>query len=855
MSSLDFESRAVAVQAGDTVASALFRAGVRTFSRSFKYHRRRGLYCLTGDCPNCLVNVDGEPCVRACTHPAEGVRRVKRENGWPSVERDFLALADRFHFLLPVGFYYKALLQPRWLWPAVEPLFRKIAGLGEIDVSAAPDDRELRNLHADVLVIGGGVAGLAAAHQAAEAGMSVILCDEDRIGARVPPGRTRSRIDQLAAELRGKPGVTLLESAPAIGIYEGPLVPVDSPVFLNLVHPGRVVVATGAVETHDVFPGGDLPGVWLGRGAARMAGVHKVAPGRKAVVVGAHHEVDDQVAILESIGVETTAAGDVRIEGALGRKSVLAVSLEGRGRLSCDALVISRAFAPRDSLLRQGQGLPVVGAGQVVLPGCSLEEAEASGRQAVSGKASAPLAPPAPIRGRAGFVCLCEDVAVEDLELAWAEGFQSTELLKRYTTTTMGPCQGTLCHAHMQQFVAGKAGASKIASGPTTARPPVRGITVEHAASGERAEVHQRTALHQRHLSMGATMEPTGPWRRPQHYGKVEDEYWAVRRSVSVMDVGTLGKFLVGGPDVVEYLERLYPCSVRDLAAGRIRYALLLGQHGFVIDDGLICALDGGRYYLTFTTGGADQAEAYLRDWIETWGLEVYLVNRTAALGAINVAGPKARELLSKLSKDPLDNPAFPYLHHREIEVAGVPSRAIRLGFVGELSYELHHPSSRSVELWDSLLEAGKDLNIRPHGLDALRLLRLEKGHVIVGQDTDYDSTPAKIGMPWAVKSSKPYFVGRTALQRIQEVPMHRRLIAVRFEGQPPVEGSPLSAGGQHVGHLTSSRFSPVLGCGVALGWSLRAGADFPDTVEVNGSRGSVVHGPFYDPAGEKLRA
>ena len=297
MSSFDFESRPVAVQAGDTVAAALFRAGVRTFSRSFKYHRRRGLYCLSGDCPNCLVNVDGEPGVRACTHPAEGVKRVRRENGWPSVEHDFLALADRFHFLLPVGFYYKGMLHPRWLWPAVEPLFRRVAGIGEIDMSAAPSDREVRNLHADVLVIGGGVAGLAAAAQAADAGMSVIVCDENRIGAGVPPGRTRTRIDELAAELRVKTGVTLLESAPAIGIYEGPLVPVDSADFLQLVHPGQVVVATGAVETHDVFAGGDLPGVWLGRGASRMAGVHRIAPGSRAVVVGAHHEVEDQVAM------------------------------------------------------------------------------------------------------------------------------------------------------------------------------------------------------------------------------------------------------------------------------------------------------------------------------------------------------------------------------------------------------------------------------------------------------------------------------------------------------------------------------------------------------------------------------
>src|SRR6185437_4243895 len=158
---------------------------------------------------------------------------------------------------------------------------------------------------------------------------------------------------------------------------------------------------------------------------------------------------------------------------------------------------------------------------------------------------------------------------------------------------------------------------------------------------------------------------------------------------------------------------------------------------------------------------GAATAEATLRDWAETWGLEVHLIDLTAAWGAVNVAGPRSRELLQRLGADPLDNDSFPYLRHRELTVAGVPCRAIRLGFVGELSYELHHASDRSVELWDALLEAGRDLEIRPHGLDALRLLRLEKGHIIIGQDTDFDATPGKLNMDWAVKLVKPWFVGK----------------------------------------------------------------------------------------------
>ena len=192
---LDFEGRPVPVAPGDTVASALYRAGVRVFTRSFKYHRRRSLYCLTGDCPNCRVTVDDESGVRACVTEARPGLRVRREGGLPSVERDVLAVLDRLHWLLPVGFYYKTLLRPRWAWPLAEPWIRRLAG-GGIGPSHRPaQDREARHVHPDVVVIGAGVAGLSAALAAAEAGRSVVICDEGRIGDKIAPGIDRERVD------------------------------------------------------------------------------------------------------------------------------------------------------------------------------------------------------------------------------------------------------------------------------------------------------------------------------------------------------------------------------------------------------------------------------------------------------------------------------------------------------------------------------------------------------------------------------------------------------------------------------------------------------------------------------------
>lgn len=854
----EFEGRRVPIHGGDTVASALFRTGVRVFSRSFKYHRRRGLYCLTGDCPNCLVNVDGEPCVRACVTAAAPGQRVRRETGWPSADRDVLGVLDRMHSLLPVGFYYKTLLRPRWLWPLVEPWVRRVAGLGRAPTGRIPEAREARHLHPDVMVIGAGVAGLAAALAAAESRKTVVLCDEGRLGETLPPGAARTRIDQLAAAVAAQDAITLLEQSPAIGIYEGPLVVLNEARFLHLVHPARVIVATGAAEEHGVFDGNDLLGVWLGRGAARLAGAHGVLPGRRVVLVGDGAEAREHVETLRAAGAEVTEAAGARVVAAHGRHAVRAVELEegsGSRRHPCDALVLSTGLAPRDGLVRQAGGLPVVAAGDVASPGASLADAEASGRRAGLGEEAEPVASPLPGTPRAGIVCLCEDVGVGELEHAWYEGFRSTEIIKRYTTATMGPCQGAMCLRHLRAFVAAGEGATGLGDGPTNARPPARGITLEQAASGVGRELHQETALHERHLELGATMEPAGVWRRPQRYSGVEEEYWAVRKAVSVMDVGTLGKFLVAGRDATEFLERLYPCNVRDLEAGRVRYALLLGEHGFVVDDGIVCSLGGGRWYVTFTSSGAAAAEATLRDWIETWGLHVYLIDLTAARGAINVAGPRSRELLQRLSDDPLDNESFPYLRHREITVAGVDCGAIRLGFVGELSYELHHPSSRSVDLWDALLATGSDLGIKPHGLDALRLLRLEKGHIIIGQDTDFDATPAKLNMAWATKLEKPMFVGKRGVERAAAHEMERKLVAVEFRGKTPPEGAALKVGGRYVGQLSSSGYSHALGHGVGLGWVSRVNGSFPTRVETDGVLGTVVDHAFYDPHGALLRA
>lgn len=885
MTTFDFEGRAIVLQENDSVATALYRAGVRIFSRSFKFHRKRGLYCLTGDCPNCLMTIDGEPAVRACCTPAADAREVHRGNAWPSAEHDAMSVLWYLRALLPVGFYYKSMIRPRWLWPRAERVIRRVAGLGTVSRSLAPAKREQMNHHPDLLVIGGGLAGLAAALAAAERGESVLLAEEGAIGERFAPGATRDRVAALHASLARRRSVTLLQRATAVGIYQGPQVPVVGKDFLHLVHPARIVVATGAVERHAVFPGSDLPGVWLGRGAAQLVGVHGMMPGRRIVVIAATREGLEHLETLRehatrsgnsavvaavvpaALAIKVPAGIEVIVDGAVekakGRSTVRAVVIQsprGRRTITCDALVLSLGLQPRDGLLRQAAGDPVQGAGEVLLPGCSPEVAEASGHEAAfgeqHGEPSPNELPPAPA---SGFVCLCEDVLAEELEHAWHEGYRSTELLKRYSTTTMGACQGALCHPQLRAFVCARSPEVRPAQ-PTTARPPARPVRMEDVAAGIRRPLEYHTSLHDRHLEHGATMEWAGTWKRPGHYGDADAEYWAVRSGVSVMDVSTLGKYLVSGPDATAFLERLYPCRVADIKPRRSRYALLLNEAGYIFDDGLICALGDGSYFLTFTSSGGDAAEAWMREWAEKWELRVHIINKTASRSAINVAGPRARELLQLLTSDAVDGASIPYGGFRDITVAGVPCMAIRVGFVGELGYELHHRNRHSEPLWDALLDAGRALDIRPHGLDALRLLRLEKGHIIVGQDTDFDTTPAKAGLEWAIKMDKAAFVGQTALRRLATIPRERSLLPLTFVGKrAPSEGAQLFVDDRHVGYLSSAGYSPVLGYGVALGWIRHPAGMAPHSVEARDSIGTfagiVADGPFYDPRGERLRA
>ena len=943
--SFTFAGRAYTGLTGDTVASALYAAGVRVFSRSFKYHRPRGLLCCRGHCPNCLVNLDGIPNVRACTEPLREGQQVIAQHAWPSLDRDALAVLDKLDFLFPVGFYYKTFIHPRRLWPTYERVLRMCAGLGRIAFPDEPaGDYDRAHLFTDVAVVGGGLAGMAAALESARAGARVVLVDDQpELGGRwrfhtrpLNDGAHRGRAGwevarDLALAVASDDRIRVLADATAFGLYEDGLLGILQRNRFVKLRAGRVIVAAGVIEYPMVFENNDLPGVMLGGAAQRLQGLYGVGAGRGAVVVIAGDRGVDVALDLRSAGVVVTALVDAR-GGAdssaiaslrdggtriLQSSTVLAAHGSGRvervvlgdlaGRavceMTCDLLCLATGAEPAAGLVGQAGGklrlgdegrltpgpLPpgILVAGEVAgLDG--LDAILASGRLAgaeaalaLSGSNAGLAGRIAELRGepalqgpRAGmrassltpgssskrFVCLCEDVTEKDVRQAVAEGFDHIETLKRYTTVTMGPCQGKMCHRLSIELCAAATGRSLDETGTTTARPPAQPVPLGALAAGG-ADPWKLSPMHVQHVEAGAAQMDMGPWKRPLSYGSVDDECRAVREAVGIIDVSTLGKLEVVGRDAASFLDWLHPNRFSDLAVGRVRYRIMCDDAGIILDDGVVARLGHERFFVTTATGTIDAIEQWLEWWLAGSGRCTHVANLTGGLAAVNVAGPRSRGLLAALTDIELSSDAFPYLAARTGRVAGVPCTILRIGFVGELGFEIHFPADYGEFMWSTLIAAGAPLGLRAFGVEAQRVLRLEKGHVIVSQDTDALTTPFGANLGALVKLDKADFVGRDALRAAEGRELAERLVGFEITGTvtPPGEGAAVVEGGRPVGRVTSAKWSAWLGRVIGLAWVpaalARAGATFDVRMNGASARARVVLEPFYDPAGAKVRS
>ncbi len=873
----DFNGRAIEARDGDTLASALYRAGQRIFSRSFKYHRPRGLLCLAGKCPNCLVNVDGVPNVRACMTPVREGAKVRHQNAWPSLETDLLSAAQRMDWLMPVGWYYKAFTTPA-TWHAAEGFIRKVAGLGDPPSPDAPvPEYEHAFWQAEVAVIGGGAAGLQAAIDAARRGEQVVLVDDQpALGGRRRWRPRAGSADALIEQIRKLASVRVLTPAYCFGLYEGGLLGVLQPnphpgAVERLIHlrAKRVVVATGAYEVPLTFRNNDLPGVMLSSAVAKLIHLHGVTPGKRAVVVAREGQDGDAAADLRQAGVEIVRT--VTPEAAVAaRGSSHVTGIETReGNFGCDLIVIVGPRVPDSGLVAQGGGrvewnaecgafVPVDLAPHISVTG----SVTGAGLQAVT-----PMPPASVTPSKRDFVCLCSDVTTQDLCDGVEEGFDQIETLKRYSTVTMGPCQGRMCQLPAIGICAQATGRTMGQTGTTTSRPPNPSVSLG-ALGGTRHHPVRRTPMHYEHETAGAVWMDMGDWKRPRYYrgatcsdekSCVAEEYRAVREAVGLIDVGTLGKLDVQGADAGRLLDLVYTNRFSDLRPGRVRYAVLCDEAGIMLDDGTISRLDSNRWFITTTTGNLDFVQQWLEWWLVGTGWDVGITNVTGGMAAVNLAGPKARDVLRKLTDCDVETASFSYMACREANVAGVPAILLRIGFVGETGWEIHAPAESGADLWRALMEAGAEFGIRPFGVEAQRLLRLEKKHVIVGVDTDALTNPYEAGMAWVAKLDKPDFIGRASLERMAAAEVRQSLVGfVMTEDVCPDDGAAVMIAGEPAGRVTSARYSPVNKKAIGLAWvpaaSARAGSEI--SVRVNGrlAVARVTSEAFYDPEGARLR-
>lgn len=946
-----FDGRSLTAYEGETIGAALHAAGQRVISRSFKYHRPRGLLCVAGRCPNCLVNVDGVPNVRACCTPVERGMEVRSQNAWPSLERDAMAVVDRFDRLLPVGFYYKTMHRPRAAWPLAERVLRHAAGLGVLDLENERGQHyEKETRYCDLAVVGGGPAGLSAALEAARLGAEVVLVDDQpapgghlrhdlRPGPDGVPGYRLAA--DLAAQAAAQPGLTILTDATAFGLYEGNLLGIARGSRLIKLRARQIVVATGRFERPIPFHNNDLPGVMLGSGAQRLLHLYGVKPGRRTLVVSANDYGLEVAADLLAAGIQVVGVVEARpkldegseavrrlreaavpllpghtITAALGRGAVegaVVARLDHRGnavagsewQVTCDTVALSVAFENAVGLLGQAGGrvgfderlgevvpreLPpdVLAAGDVAghhgleavlvsgrLAGLraaaalGLANAEASERiagyerelvshSAGDGEVGRRLvAVEGP--GQKRFVCFCEDITEKDLCDGIAEGFDHLETLKRYSTLTMGPCQGRMCHAAGVAICARETGRTLAETGLTTSRPPVTPVPLGMLAGSVEDPV-RKSPMHEQHALLGATWTDLGQWKRARDYGSPAAEVKAVREAVGIIDVSSLGKMELRGCDAGRLLDFLYTGRYADMPVGRLRYALMCDDAGIVVDDGAIGRPDEETFYLTTTTSGAAGVEEQLTWWATSLGWQVYVTNLTSGMAAVNLAGPRARQVLQPLVDVDISREALPHLRTVRCKVAGIPALILRVGFVGEVGFEIHVPADYGAALWDALMAAGKPHGIQPFGLEAQRILRLEKGHIIINQDTDALSNAIEAGLGWAIAWDKPDFVGRRSLLE-QRVRGPRNLLIgfqMRDAALVPEEGSAIVELGKPVGRVTSARFSPTLRQSIGMGWVparlAQEGTELMIRVGGQPHPAFVVKRPFYDQPGTRLR-
>jgi sarcosine oxidase, subunit alpha len=846
--------------------------------------------------------------------------------GWPSVRFDLGRAFDFTAPLWSAGFYNKTFIWPKWrLYEGIIRQLAGLGRApserdpDRYDVGNIHCDM--------LVVGGGRSGLTAALEAARAGARVVLVEQQQVLGGRVAWDGSRvgdrsaaSWVSGVSSELNHL-GVQVLSRTTAVAYHDHDVVmllervteecPPSARERLWIVRAQRVALATGVIEQPLIFDNNERPGIMLAGAMHEYLCRYGVAAGTRVVIATNNDSAYALASDLRSAGVQVVALTDTRREGeipeaprtlmrnlgvswfpraipidtrgfaalkelSIGRLSDDSGGVEACQTFECDALAVSGGFSPAVQLFAQAGGkLQYEETSRVlrpVAPHASIRIVGSAAELVAAGPRVSPVG-----NTRRQWVDLLHDVTVADLELAQRENYTHVEHVKRYTTLGMAPDQGKTATAAALDVLARLRNVSASTLGHTTLRPPLTPVTlgaIVGRETGERFAPKRLLPMHDWHVACGAILHDFGGWQRPVAYPRGGEtraqaawrEQRAVRSRAGLFDGSSLGKIELKGPDALEFLDHFYINNLRNLQAGRARYGLMLRETGILFDDGTVVALAPDHLLITTTSGNAQRVYQWLEEWQQCeWPtLRVAITPVTEQWATVAIAGPKARSILARLDTDiDFSNTAFPHLAMREGRLAGLPARIYRVSFTGELTYEINVPADAAPQLWNALIGEGDLDGIQPLGTDALMTLRLEKGFLHLGADTDGTTVPDDVGWGKVASSKRADFIGKRSLTLPEHVKRDRLQLVGLTAVAPFITGSHLRLNPSFHptdGWITSAGIASASEEPIAMAM-LRGGREhigkdlaIYDAGKLIG-QARVVTLPFYDPSGDRLNA